>query len=134
MKNYLLHLILLFGLTNNIYAQNDNKLSTLSITPNQKTVPFRLFPTQNAKVFIKLNTRTGQMWQLHFGQDNSQQFVYNLNEQPLVKNTYEGNDRFTLYPTQLFYTFILLDQLSGKTWQVDWSNDPQKRILVAIVH
>lgn len=80
MKNFLLHLILLFGLTSNIYAQDDNKLSTLSFTPNQKTVPFRLFPTQSAKVFIKLNTRTGQLW------------------------------------------------------QVDWSNDPKKRTLAAIVH
>lgn len=29
--------------------------------------------------------------------------------------------RFTLYPTQNVFTFILLDQIDGRMWQVQWS-------------
>lgn len=36
----------------------------------------------------------------------------------------EVNDRFTLYPTKSIYTFILLDQLDGRTWQVQYMEEP----------
>lgn len=29
---------------------------------------YRIFPTANMRYFIKLNTRTGQMWQIEFDQ------------------------------------------------------------------
>lgn len=127
MKKAFLSFSLLFVIALTNYAQADIRPSTFQLGQNQKTVPYRIFQTQSAKVCIKLDTRTGQMWQIHFGQDNSQRFINNLNEQPLVKNTLDGNDRFTLIPTQLFFTFILLDHITGKTWQVDWSDDPQRR-------
>jgi hypothetical protein len=44
----------------------------------------------------------------------------------------ELNERFTLYPTQNMYNFILLDQIDGKTWQVQWSTDPELRGVVPI--
>ena len=44
----------------------------------------------------------------------------------------EVNDRFTLYPTQNIYTFILLDQIEGKTWQVQWSSDRENRAILPI--
>ena len=31
--------------------------------------------------------------------------------------------RFKLYPTQNIYTFLLLDTINGRTWQVQWSLD-----------
>jgi len=134
MKKAFISFSLLFVIVLTNYAQSEIKPGTVPVGQNQKTVPYRLFPTQNAKVCIKLDTRTGQMWQIHYGQDNSQRFVNNLNEQPLVKNTLEGNDRFTLMPTQLFFTFILLDHITGKTWQVDWSEDPKRRNIMPILH
>ena len=39
----------------------------------------------------------------------------------------ERNGRFFLYPTQNMYNFILLDQVDGRTWQVQWSIDKDKR-------
>ena len=39
----------------------------------------------------------------------------------------EMNGRFTLYPTDNIWTFILLDQVDGNTWQVQWSNEEEKR-------
>ena len=42
------------------------------------------------------------------------------------------NGRFFLYPTKNIYNFILLDQIDGRTWQVQWSYDENKRIIVPI--
>jgi len=39
----------------------------------------------------------------------------------------ERNGRFFLYPTQNMYNFILLDQIDGRTWQVQWNIDKDKR-------
>tara|TARA_B110000902_G_scaffold202997_1_gene230645 strand:- start:316 stop:900 length:585 start_codon:yes stop_codon:yes gene_type:complete len=39
----------------------------------------------------------------------------------------ERNGRFFLYPTTNIYNFILLDQIDGRTWQVQWNIDKDKR-------
>ena len=95
-------------------------------------VSYRLFPTENMWTFIKLNTRNGLMWQVQFDVQGDNRFETYLNLLPLVSTENETNDRFTLYPTQNMYTFILLDQLDGKTWQVQWSTKPENRGVVPI--
>ena len=40
--------------------------------------------------------------------------------------------RFTLYPTNNRYNFILLDQLNGTTYQVQWHNERDKRFVSRI--
>ena len=37
-----------------------------------------------------------------------------------------------LYPTQNMWTFILLDQTDGRTWQVQWSTDYESRGILPI--
>ena len=111
---------------NNQGASNDN---------NQKyeAVIYRLFPTTNMWTFIKLNTRNGQMWQVQYDATGSNRFETFLNLLPLVtKEEDEKNGRFTLYPTQNIYTFMLLDQLDGRVWQVQWSIDIEKRLILRI--
>ncbi len=108
--------------------QNDNASTTQSAI----TVTYRLFPTQNMWTFIKLNTRNGQMWQVQFSMESDSRFVTNLSLETLVSKDKEVNDRFTLYPTQNMYTFILLDQLNGRTWQVQWSTDSTSRGIMPI--
>lgn len=95
-------------------------------------VSYRLFPTENMWTFIKLNTRNGLMWQVQFDVQGDNRFETYLNLLPLVTTENETNDRFTLYPTQNMYTFILLDQLDGKTWQVQWSTKPENRGVIPI--
>jgi hypothetical protein len=51
---------------------------------------------------------------------------------PLVGVDKESNDRFTLYATKNIYNFILLDQLDGKVWQVQWSTEIKNRMIVPI--
>lgn len=102
------------------------------IDNNALAVTYRLFPTQNMWNFIKLNTRNGKMWQVQFDIEGDSRFETYLNILPLVEEQKEVNGRFTLYPTQNAWTFILLDQLEGKTWQVQWSLEPGNRVIIPI--
>ena len=68
---------------------------------------YQLFPTQNYWTFIKLDTRNGKMWQVHFTvKDDSGQGQLVLNSLPLVSKDKEVNGRFTLYPTDNIYNFL----------------------------
>lgn len=94
---------------------------------------YKLFPTQNMWTFIKLDTQTGQMWQLQYSiNDEKGQFEYDLNPNALIVNGKKINGRFELYPTQNIYNFILLDKINGKTWQVQWSFDEENRAVLPI--
>jgi len=109
------------------FAQVDGKQNENISAQNVNGVTYRLFPTQNMWTFIKLNTRSGQMWQVQFDLKGDNRFVTNLSSEALVTKEKEVNDRFTLYSTQNIYTFILLDQLDGRTWQVQWSMEQKNR-------
>ena len=114
------------------YSQIEKKpIDNASIQTNSAAV-FRLFSTQNMWTFIKLNTRTGQMWQVQFDVQGNNRFLATLNPDALVTTEKEANDRFTLYSTQNIYSFILLDQIDGKTWQVQWSKDLKNRFIIPI--
>ena len=94
---------------------------------------YKLFPTQNLWTFIKLDTQTGQMWQLQYSvNDDKGRFEYDLNPNALVVNGKKVNGRFELYPTQNIYNFILLDKIDGKAWQVQWSFDEENRAVLPI--
>lgn len=76
--------------------------------PTQRTdAPFRLFRTQNVFNFLKLDTRTGQVWQLQWSTQADQRFVNAINLKSLADGKKAG--RFTLYPSPNMFTFILLD-------------------------
>ena len=113
---------------NNEVGPNDNKQKKQTY----EAVIYQLFPTQNMWNFIKLNTRNGQMWQVQYGLESRNRFETNLNLEALVIKENEANGRFTLYSTQNIYTFILLDQLDGRMWQVQWSFEAEKRFIIPI--
>lgn len=93
-----------------------------SVNPN---ATYQLFPTENRWIFIKLNTQTGQMWMVQYSTSSaSDALTCSLNSVSLLESSDENvNGRFTLYPTQNHYNFILLDQINGRTWQVQWNTD-----------
>lgn len=94
---------------------------------------YQLFPTENYWTFIKLDTRNGKMWQVHFTiSEEGYEGELILNSRSLVWDDREINGRFTLYPTKNMYNFILLDQLNGETYQVQWNNDREKRFVSRI--
>ena len=93
---------------------------------------YKLFPTENVWTFIKLNTRNGKMWQVQYDIEGDNRFETYLNIIPLAFKDKEVNGRFTLQATQNVYTFILLDQIDGKMWQVQWSIEPENRFVIPI--
>ena len=107
-------------------------------TVQQKSVSdnsiYQLFPTKNFWTFIKLDTRNGKMWQVHFSiADDKNTGEIILNSLSLVDKEEDINGRFTLYPTENMYNFLLLDQISGIVVQVQWSLDAKKRGLVSVI-
>ncbi len=117
------------------FAQNQTKLnntaSTIKVSENRI---YQLFPTTNYWTFIKLDTRNGRMWQVHFSiKDDSGDDELILNSIPLVKEENEVNGRFTLYPTENMYNFLLLDQIDGFVYQVQWSMEKENRGIVNLI-
>ena len=113
-------------------VEKDGSVISQNTQKSLLVVTYRLFPTQNMWTFIKLNTRNGQMWQVQYDVQDDNRFETSLNILPLVAKEKEEDNRFTLYSTQNSWTFILLDQLEGKMWQVQWSMEPENRGIIPI--
>ena len=104
---------------------NTTKQLEKTVEIQQIDVPvYRLFSTENIWTFIKLDTRNGKMWQVHFTvAEDGYQGEKDLNIRSLILTDEEINGRFTLVPTKNMYNFLLLDQLTGKTYQVQWNDE-----------
>jgi len=104
--------------------------------PTQNTnVRYRLFPTQNVWTFLKLDTMTGKIWQVQFsvkGDDYRFETVLNSIDIADGLKLEKKVGRYTLFPTQNTYNFILLDQIDGYTFQVQWSGDAENRGVIPI--
>jgi hypothetical protein len=112
------------------FAQSTTEAPKQNISMDS-TVVYRLFATNNIYNFIKLNTRNGKMWQVQWSlKDN--QFETTLSDVSQVTKDQERNGRFFLYPTTNTFNFILLDQLDGRAWQVQWNFDAEKRMVARI--
>lgn len=55
-----------------------------------------------------------------------------LNSQPLVSGKDKITGRFTLYSTKNYYNFILVDQVNGNSWQVQWGFEPANYMIIPI--
>lgn len=93
---------------------------------------YKLFPTNNIWTFIKLDTRNGKMWQVQYDVSGNNRFEVELNTRDLTYGGADENGRFTLYPTNNTYNFILLDQKKGYVWQVQWSQNKEERLILRI--
>lgn len=122
-------LLLVFFLSLFCLNANSQNNGSDSIPSNAN---FRLFPTKNMWNFIKLDTRSGKMWQVQYSMKSNERFEAKLNSSSLVYDEKESIDRFTLCPTQNTYTFLLLDQTDGRVWQVQWSFEAEERMVLRI--
>jgi hypothetical protein len=128
MKKIIISLIIVLAITTS-FAQTQT--TPMSIVSPDSAIVYRLFSTQNKWTYIKLNTRNGQMWQVQYSlEDNNMEVPLSLISR--VSKEDEKSGRFFLYPTQNIWNFILLDQLDGRVWQVQWSNEQKNRIVVQI--
>jgi len=113
------------------FAQSTSVAPVQNISTDS-TVVYRLFATKNNYTFIKLNTRNGQMSHVQWGTGKNDHFEYPLSDISLVNKEDERNGRFFLYPTTNIYNFILLDQIDGRAWQVQWSAEEKNRLVLRI--
>lgn len=112
------------------FAQTTSQAPIQNVSTDDN-VAFRLFSTRNMYTFIKLDTGNGQMWQVQWD-TKSGQFETPLSLAYLVSEENEKNGRFFLYPTTNIYNFILVDQIDGRVWQVQWSHNAKERMVIPI--
>ena len=97
----------------------------------KENVRYKMFPTENMWTFLKLDTRNGKIWQVQYSIDDKNfRGEVVLNSEALASGDSADNGRFTLYQTKNMYNFILLDQINGKMWQVQWSLDDENRVII----
>ncbi len=124
--------LVLVLLTMTSFAQSTSETPIQNISTDS-AVTYRLFSTRNMFTFIKLNTRNGQMSQVQWSNKGSEyRYEATLSNVSLVNKEEEKNGRFFLYPTTNIYNFILLDQLDGRTWQVQWAAEEKDRVVIRI--
>lgn len=98
---------------------------------NDGIVPtYKLYKTQNMWIFIKLNTLDGRMKLVQFSVNDVNEIgEFDLNIMNLALGKDKKNGRFALTPTDNMYTFLLLDQIDGDVWQVQWDFEPKNRFV-----
>ena len=133
MKTYLAiaaSLILLLSSCSNSNPK-DTVTEVKGIVTTTNSDRFQLYKTQNMWTFLKLDTSTGQIWQVQFSTEGDE---YRF-ETPLsltVINKSNINGRFVLYPTDNIYNFVMLDCIDGDSYQVQWSSEKENRFVIPI--
>ena len=102
------------------------------VATTMEVANFKLYPTENIYNFLKLDTRDGTITQVQWSLEYDARFEYSLSDVPLVHGNDKVVNRFSLYPTQNSYTFIMLDHINGQTWQVQWSTNSSERFVQPI--
>ncbi len=121
-------LCLLFTTAALAQTSDDSRMGIIS--PNED-INYRLFPTQNIWTFLKHDTRNGI---IPIVQCSTEDYAmgYPLNDTPLALGAEAIPDRFYLYPSGNIYNFILIDQIDGRVWQVQWHQDKESRLIIPI--
>ena len=122
MKRFVFLLFMLVSITATAQSDKDFKIY---FSPDSD-VTYRLFKTQNMHIFIKLNTSDGTIKLVQYSTESIDDMLeVSLSDTNLATGNDVKNGRFYLYPTDNFFTFLLLDQVDGRVWQVQWSTDPK---------
>lgn len=109
-------------------AQTDIRQTRPDFTQNPNAT-YRLFPTTNMWIFVKLNTADGRMWLVQYSTKAGNQVEIPLSRIERAEESEKKDGRFTLYATQNMYNFILLDQIDGRVWQVQWSTEGDNLVI-----
>ena len=129
-KFYILN-ITIFFITFSTLSQEKQNVNIQQKQVSENAI-YQLFPTPNMYNFIKLNTRNGKMSQVQWGVEDKFRFETTLSDISRVNLEEEKNGRFILYSTTNTYNLILLDQIDGRTWQVQWSTEEKNRMVMRV--
>lgn len=98
-------------------------------------VRYKLYPTLNMAIFLKLDTRTGAIYQVTISnkaEARSAEQSYLGIPDKTEEETDTINGRYELYPTQYLQTFILIDQVDGDIYEVKWHKEKKHRTIAQI--
>ena len=98
-----------------------NQLFLDGIYRNIDKPRFKMYQTDNIYNLLKLDTRTGKIWQVQYRMKDTKATVVSINYFGIVFESDGWDGRFELYPTKNMYTFIMIDTGTGDTYQVQWS-------------
>ena len=127
----------------NVSAQTTDKMQLDSLSWRRldetsyylKTIKprYKIYPTENTYISIKLDTATGRVWKVQIGLSDTDAKTVAIDDESLLYDweEYRGG-RFELYPTKNMYNFILIDTEKGYTYQVHWHTEVNKRFRVPI--
>lgn len=87
---------------------------------------YKLYPTENIHILLKLDTATGVLKLLQWNLKESGEFEVFLNEKDLSYGMHIKG-RYELYPTKNMFQFILIDTLLGATWHVQWGTKKEEQ-------
>ena len=87
---------------------------------------YKLYKTDNMWTLLKLDTATGKMSQLQYSIEGNQ-FQHTINDEDYSYTEEIEIGRFELYQTDNMYNFLMLDQINGAAYQVQWSTNPDNR-------
>ncbi len=127
----LLLMLSLFAIPLTSYSADTIKFR---MDPSQKIeVPYRLFRTDNMWSQLLLNTEDGRLWQVSFGTGKDDlKAIIPINDKPLISKDQAKVGRFTLYPTDNMWNFLLLDQYDGRVWQCQFSTQSEGRFIIEL--
>lgn len=118
-------LILLMALSFSFIGNAQTSISTEECVSN-----YKLYETSNMWTFLKLDTRTGQIWQVQYSVEGPEyRFETELSTVDLSYGANKKPGKYELYKTQNIHNFILLDKVEGKTWQVQWGKAGERQLI-----
>ena len=145
MKKFILTTIALFVCGQSLLFAQEIKPDSLQSSLSEKDIltyialhakseeNYKMYPTKNMWTFLKLDTRTGKIWQVQYSTQGYEYRIQTiLNDCDLSYETNTKPNRFELYPTENTYNFILLDKKYGRVWQVQWSQKEDTRMIISI--
>ena len=141
MKRYLTFLIVLCASCLTAKAQTNTAIAPDTLLNNctnnhvdyLREPRYKLYSTQNEWLFLKLDTMTGQIWQVQVAPEKSKRIEYVLDDTVKISSSDEQLcGRFTLYETTQLYRLILLDTVDGRCWWVQWNYNKELRSVVRI--
>lgn len=123
----------------NVSAQTTDKMQLDSLSWRRldetsyylKTIKprYKIYPTENTYISIKLDTATGRVWMVQIGLGDTDAMTVAIDDTSLLWDSEEiRGGRFELYPTKNMYNFILIDTQYGYTYQVQWHTETNKRL------
>ena len=145
MKKFILTTIALFVCGQSLLFAQEIKPDSLQSSLSEKDIltyialhakseeNYKMYPTENMWTFLKLDTRTGKVWQVQYSVNSDTHGQVIVNDTDFTFGTNDKAGRFELYPTQNMYNFLLLDKSTGMVAQIQWSMNEEHRGLVKII-